>query len=53
MLKICQDCATAFAADLPACPHCLSEDWLWNTEVDAAPVAPVVKRKAPKAAEAP
>ena len=49
MLKVCDECGTRYAPDLEACPHCGSEDFLWNYEADA-PVAeaPVVVAKAGK-----
>ena len=45
MLKVCDGCTTAYAADLEACPHCLATGYRWNYEEPPPPVK--AKKAAP------
>ena len=43
MLKVCDDCETAYAPDLAKCPHCGATGFGWNHDVPA----PLPKLKKP------
>ena len=44
MLKICDECETAYAPDLDRCPHCLATGYGWNHE-GAVPPLPKAGKK--------